>query len=66
MGKGLIFRRVWYCNIILCLTVICLQLIYDAKDGGGSLGLILLHPDKLPDDDKRKFLKIGAQIPPMK
>lgn len=39
------------------------QLIYDFKDGGGSLGLISLHPEKLSEEDKQKFLKIGVSIP---
>ena len=42
------------------------QLIYDFKDGGGSLGLISLHPDQLPEEDKLKFKKIGVNIPSMK
>lgn len=42
-----------------------MQLIYDFKDGGGSLGLISLHPEKLNDSDKRKFEKIGVDIPSM-
>ena len=42
------------------------QLIYDFKDGGASLGLISLHPDQLPEEDKLKFEKIGVSIPSMK
>ena len=42
------------------------QLIYDFKDGGGSLGLISLHPDQLSEEDKLKFKKIGVNIPSMK
>lgn len=38
-----------------------LQLIYDFKDGGGSLGLISLHPERLRDEDKRQFLRIGVE-----
>jgi len=41
-------------------------LIYDFKDGGGSLGLISLLPDEIPEEDKSKFLKIGVEIPSMK
>ena len=41
-------------------------MIYDFKDGGGSLGLISLLPDEIPEEDKFKFLKIGVEIPSMK
>jgi len=41
------------------------QLIYDFKDGGASLGLISLHPDQLPDEDKRRFKNIGVKVPSM-
>jgi len=41
-------------------------LIYDFKDGGGSLGLISLHPDAIPKEDKSKFEKIGVEIPSIK
>jgi len=41
-------------------------LIYDFKDGGGSLGLISLLPDEIPEEDKLKFSKIGVEIPSMK
>ena len=41
-------------------------MIYDFKDGGGSLGLISLLPDEIPEEDKSKFLKIGVEIPSMK
>ena len=47
-------------------SFLLLQLIYDFKDGGGSLGLISLLPDKIPEDDKSRFLKIGVEIPSMK
>ena len=42
-----------------------MQLIYDFKDGGASLGLITLHPEKLPEADKAKFSRIGVKIPSM-
>ena len=52
--------------ILLCLPpLLPSQLVYDFKDGGGSLGLISLHPDKLLDQDKMKFKKIGVKIPSM-
>ena len=41
------------------------QLIYDFKDGGGSIGLMSLHPDKIPKDDMEKFRKIGVEMPSM-
>ncbi len=41
------------------------QLIYDFKDGGSSLGLISLHPDKLKEADTAKFKKIGVNVPSM-
>jgi len=43
-----------------------LQLIYDFKDGGGSLGLISFLPDEISEEDKFKFLKIGVEIPSMR
>ena len=42
-----------------------LQLIYDFKDGGGSLDLISLFPDEIPMDEKAKFVRIGVEIPSM-
>ncbi len=42
-----------------------LQLIYDFKDGGGSLGLISLLPDELPREDRERFIKIGVETPSM-
>lgn len=42
-----------------------LQLIYDFKDGGASLGLISLHPSQLREAEKAKFRKIGVKIPSM-
>ena len=45
---------------------ILFQLIYDFKDGEGSLGLISLHPDQLPEEEMMKFKKIGVKIPSMK
>lgn len=47
------------------LTLISSQLIYDFKDGGGSFGLISLHPEKLSEQDRMKFKKIGVEIPSM-
>lgn len=41
------------------------QLIYDFKDGGGSFGLMSLHPDQIPKEDKERFKKIGVEIPSM-
>ena len=41
------------------------QLIYDFKDGGGTFGLMSLHPDEILPEDKEKFRKIGVQIPNM-
>ena len=40
-----------------------MQLIYDFKDGGGSIGLILRSPGDISDDEKEAFKKIGIQIP---
>ena len=45
---------------------IYIQLIYDFKDGDGSLGLISLNPDLIPTEDEMKFRSIGVQIPSMK
>ena len=42
-----------------------MQLIYDFKDGGGSFGLISLHPEKLSSEDRSKFDRIGVEIPSM-
>ena len=41
------------------------QLIYDYKDRGASVGLISLHPEKLPELEKETFRKIGIKIPSM-
>ena len=45
-------------------THICffLQLIYDFRDGGGSFGLLTLHPDQLSEEDRQKFTRIGFQL----
>ena len=53
--------------MLLCkyLFVLPLQLIYDFRDGGGSFGLLSLHPDKLPDQQRTKFQKIGVRVPSM-
>ena len=50
----------------LMLQFFLFQLIYDFKDGGGSLGLISLLPDDIPEDVKSKFLRIGVDIPSTK
>ncbi len=50
-------------NIMLLHPI---QLIYDFKDGGGSLDLISLLPDELSKQDKVKFSKIGVQISSMR
>ena len=42
------------------------QLIYDFKDGAGSIGLITMHPDEIEDADKERFLNIGIEIPTMR
>lgn len=42
-----------------------LQLIYDFKDGGGTFGLLSLHPEEIVSEDKEKFKKIGVDIPSM-
>ena len=42
-----------------------LQLIYDIRDGGGSLDLITLHADKVLQVDRDKFKNIGVNIPSM-
>ena len=42
-----------------------MQLIYDFKDYGASLGLISTLPDEIPEEDTAKFTKIGVQIPSM-
>ena len=49
----------------LPVLLLSMQLIYDFKDGGASLGLITLHPEKLPEADKAKFSRIGVKIPSM-
>ena len=45
--------------------VMPLQLIYDFKDGGGSLGLISLFPDELLREHRQRFTKIGVETPSM-
>ena len=57
-----------YSTVLLTfkLSVIFLQLIYDFKDGGGSFGLITLNPEKVPEEDRVKFSKIGVLIPSMR
>ena len=41
------------------------QLIYDFRDGGGTFGLISLHPDQISDEEIAKFRRIGVEIPSM-
>ena len=48
-----------------CLHPSAVQLIYDFQDGGGSFGLMTLHPDQIPEQDKERFRKIGIRIPSM-
>ena len=43
----------------------CMQLIYDFKDGTGSLGFISLKPDELEKEVRLKFEEIGVRIPRM-
>lgn len=43
----------------------CVQLVYDFKDGGGSIGLMSLHPDQISNEEKDKFRKMGVQMPSM-
>ena len=54
-----------YTHVVLCHHLFLSQLIYDFKDGGGSFGLLSLHPEHLPDKDKAKFEKIRVKIPSM-
>ena len=42
-----------------------MQLIYDFKDGGGSLGVLSLNPDQLDKEEKENFTKLGIDIPSM-
>lgn len=57
----------YYSTVELITHLFCpLQLIYDFKDGGGSLGLISLNPNGIPKEDISEFSKIGVEIPSMK
>ena len=42
-----------------------MQLIYDFKDGGGTLGVLSLNPGQLHEEEKEQFTKLGIQIPSM-
>ena len=57
------YRRYFGCSLYTHTHPLLLQLIYDFKDGGASLGLISLHPEKLSEEDKMKLKKIGVKIP---
>ena len=48
-----------------CPSVSAVQLVYDFKDGGGTLGLLSLHPDLIDKEEIEKFKKIGVNIPSM-
>lgn len=48
------------------IYILYIQLIYDFKDKGSSIGLITLHPDEIPHIDKEQFLKMGVEIPSMR
>lgn len=50
---------------VCIISFLLSQLIYDFKDGGGSVGLMSLHPDQIAKDDVEKYKKIGVQIPSM-
>ena len=50
---------------LLTSTPMCMQLIYDFKDGGGTFGLMSLHPDKISEEDRKRFKKIGVLMPSM-
>ena len=39
-----------------------LQLIYDFRDGGGSFGLLSLHLENLPEENRKKYKKIGFEL----
>lgn len=54
-----------YIARVNCVPSPPVQLIYDFKEGGASLGLISLHPDQLPPKDKLRFQRIGVNIPSM-
>ena len=47
----------------MILSHLWLQLIYDFKDGEGSIGLVALYPENISKADKTKFKKIGVKIP---
>lgn len=53
--------------IVYCVQLLIpsFQLIYDFKDGGGSLDLISLHADKISQADRAKFINIGVNIFPV-
>lgn len=53
-------------SLLICTLAFTLQLIYDYKDHGGSLGLISLHPHKLEKSDKEAFEAIGVRMPSIK
>ena len=60
-----VFLLVLCTHVLLYHHLFFSQLIYDFKDGGGSFGLLSLHPEHLPDKDKAKFEKIRVKIPSM-
>ena len=42
-----------------------IQLIYEQHGGGGSIDLITLYPDDIPQKDKEDFRALGLEIPTM-
>ncbi len=60
------YRMKYMCIIVDSTSgVFVLQLIYDYKDGGGSIGLVCLHPELLSKSEKEAFDRIGVSIPSM-
>ena len=55
-----------FLKMFYILVHIYIQLIYDFKDKGSSIGLITLLPDDIPPEDKEQFSKMGVEIPSMK
>ena len=43
-----------------------LQLIYEVKDGAGTIQLLTLKPEELSEEIIKKFEDLGIEIPDMK
>ena len=59
------YSYVYYVGI-LRTNVSPLQLIYEVKDGSGSIQLLTLYPEQLNENMTKKFEALGIEIPNMK